>query len=128
MKYCISNKISILPSTRKTITPLCVCLFEKIEKISEKSMKLIRDNLPDETFFGLDGSWSVKRNASHAIVIFMDMKSQLVLTKLFENALRTEPSSVKMGIVLSKNCESSEKFCIYLYSTTIKLFKKLEIS
>ena len=75
-------KCNIVPPTKYQFYQAQEKLFEKIEKISEKSMKLIRDNLPDETVFGLDCSWSAKRNASHAIVIFMDMKSHLIFDKV----------------------------------------------
>ena len=51
--------------------------LKKIEKISQKSLQFIREHLTPDTVFGLDCSWSSKRNAAHSIVIFMDMKTHL---------------------------------------------------
>ena len=45
-------------------------------------MKEVRDNLPRDAIFGIDCSWSGRRNASHAIVIFMEMRSKLIFDKV----------------------------------------------
>lgn len=41
-------------------------------------MITIRDNLEPGTIFGLDCSWSVRRNAAHPIVVFMDVRTKLI--------------------------------------------------
>ena len=51
-------------------------------KITDSPLKKIRDSLPDDSIFGLDCSWSAKRNASHAIVVFMDMNTHLIFEKV----------------------------------------------
>ena len=75
-------KCQIIPPSKHSFYESQNSLYEKLEKINEKSLKDIRDNLPDDTIFGLDCSWSAKRNASHAIVIFMDMRSHLIFDKV----------------------------------------------
>ena len=41
-------------------------------------MENIRKNLLPDTIFGLDCSWSARRNAANAIVVFSDIRSKMI--------------------------------------------------
>ena len=76
------SKLNIPPPSKSEFYEAQNNLFEKIEKISQKSLQFIREQLTPDTVFGLDCSWSSKRNAAHSIVIFMDMKTHLIFDKV----------------------------------------------
>ena len=53
-----------------------------IEKLVQEDFKIIRESLPSGAIFGLDCSWSGRRGAEHAIVVFMETKSKLIFDKV----------------------------------------------
>ena len=75
-------KLNIVPPSRDTFYKEQTKIAEIVEELSEKSMKEVRDNLPKDAIFGIDCSWSGRRNACHAIVIFMEMRSKLIFDKV----------------------------------------------
>ena len=75
-------KIDIKPPNPKTFYRAQKRLEGKIAKIVENDMAFVRANLQADSIFGLDCSWSGRRGASHAIVIFMEMRSRLIFDKV----------------------------------------------
>ena len=57
-------------------------LDSKIEIILEKHLQETRASLGPQTVFGVDCSWSARRNAQSAITIFMDTKTNKIFDKV----------------------------------------------
>ncbi len=57
-------------------------LEEKIDIIIEKNLSEIQDTLGPHTVFGVDCSWSARRNAESALTIFMDIKTHKIFDKV----------------------------------------------
>ena len=57
-------KFNILPPSPSTFYKEQERISEIVEKLTEESMKEVRDHLPKDSIFGIDCSWSGRRNAS----------------------------------------------------------------
>ena len=53
-------------------------LYEIIDEYIKNLLDQIKENLQPNTIFGLDCSWSSRRNAAHAIVVFIDIRTKLI--------------------------------------------------
>lgn len=53
-------------------------LYEIIEEFTSSLLYQVKANLQPNTIFGLDCSWSSRRNAAHAIVVFLDIRTKLI--------------------------------------------------
>ena len=76
------SKLDITPPTTYEFYQAQNNLLPKIKDLAEHYMEMVRQNLPPNSIFGLDCSWSARRNASHAIVIFMEMRTHLIFDKV----------------------------------------------
>ena len=53
-------------------------LSPKIIQLVQEDLKLIRDNLPDDSIIGTDCSWNGRRNALSAVVFFLEVHSGMI--------------------------------------------------
>ena len=75
-------KLNISPPSKDAFYKEQKYISDIVERLSEESMAQVRANLPKDAIFGIDCSWSGRRNATHAIVIFMEMRSRLIFDKV----------------------------------------------
>ena len=75
-------KCQIIPPSKNAFYSAQAILYEKLKTITDNDLSNVRKQLPDDTIFGLDCSWSAKRNAAHAIVIFMEMRTHIIFDKV----------------------------------------------
>lgn len=71
-------KLNIPPPSSSAFYAAQRKLNDIITEYLNALLAMIRENLSQDTIFGVDCSWSARRNASHAIVIFMDVRSKLI--------------------------------------------------
>ena len=86
------SKLNIQPPSPTAFFKAQQKILPDLEKITNDSMKKVREYLPAGSIFGVDCSWSARRNAQHAILVFMEMKSKLIFDK----------------VIISKNPEVSD--------------------
>lgn len=75
-------KLNIPPPSRDEFYKYQEKLHSIVENITEETLKEVREHLPKDSIFGIDCSWSGRRNAAHAIVIFMEMRTKLIFDKV----------------------------------------------
>lgn len=75
-------KINIKPPDKKTFYKAQTKIAPYIEKLVADDLKTVRSLLLPDSIFGLDCSWSGRRGAEHAIVIFMEMRTKLIFDKV----------------------------------------------
>lgn len=71
-------KINIVPPSITEFYNAQKKVDEIIVDYTQKMLNFIKSLLSSNTIFGLDCSWSSRRNATHAIVVFMDVQSKLI--------------------------------------------------
>ena len=71
-------KINIIPISKNAFYAAQKKLGEMINEYITNFLLIIKNNLECDTIFGLDCSWSARRNAAHAIVVFMDIRTKLI--------------------------------------------------
>ena len=75
-------KLGIVPPTKNQFYKAQQEISKIVEKLVQESFLDVNARLGDEVIFGLDCSWSGRRNATHAIVVFMDMATKLIFDKV----------------------------------------------
>ena len=75
-------KIDIKPPSKNAFYKSQNKLAPLIAKLVDDDMKAVRESLLPDSIFGLDCSWSGRRGATHAIVIFMEMRTKLIFDKV----------------------------------------------
>lgn len=68
----------ILPPTKAQFYACQQMLIPIIEKLAREVCKKIADEMQDGFYIRYDGSWSIRRNASHCLVEFMNEKGQII--------------------------------------------------
>lgn len=71
-------KINVSPIRKNAFYDAQTKLGILVEQYIRDFLQVIRENLSNDTIFGLDCSWSARRNAAHAIVVFMDVRTKLI--------------------------------------------------